>query len=293
MASNNGVFQAPLLKLTGRNYHHWSTQMRVMFESQDLWNLVEEGYKELVQKVGTTPEQIRHDKENKKKDRKALFLIYQTVDENIFERISSSDTSKEAWDSLYKTYRGEDKVKAVRLQTLRCEFDGLKMKESETVEDFYNRVITTVNQMRLNGESLSDKRVVEKILRSLTRKFEYIVVAIEESKDILTLSLEILLGTLQSHELCPRQFDDTSSIEKAFHCRVTPKEDYVEGSSKGRDQRKPLSETQCFYCHKYGHTMKYCKKRKADEGEDANFICEKEAKEGETMLMAMEELDDA
>ncbi|KAL7608264.1 hypothetical protein Lser_V15G12142 [Lactuca serriola] len=136
MASNNGVFQSPLLKLTGKNYHHWSTQMRVLFKSHDLWSLVEDGYKELVQGEGTTPQQILQDKENKKTDPKALFLIYQTVDENIFERILSSNTSKEAWGALYKTYRVEDKVKAIRLQTLRCEFNGLKMKETETVEDF-------------------------------------------------------------------------------------------------------------------------------------------------------------
>ncbi|KAJ9541040.1 hypothetical protein OSB04_027546 [Centaurea solstitialis] len=85
--------------------------------------------------------------------------------------------------ALYKAYLEEDrvkamhimekiKVKAVCLQSLRCEFDNLKMKELETVEDFYNRVITMVNQMRLNGESLHDKRVVEKILRNLTKKFE-------------------------------------------------------------------------------------------------------------------------
>lgn len=59
------------------------------------------------------------------------------------------------------------------------------------------------------------KRIVEKMLRSLTRKFEYIVVAIEESKDSKTLSLESLVGTLQSHELRMRQFDD-SPMEQAF-----------------------------------------------------------------------------
>ena len=102
---------------------------------------------------------------------------------------------------LHRTYRGEDKVKIVRLQTLRCEFDNIKTKESESVEDFYDRVILLLNQMRLNGEAIEDKRVVEKILLSLTRKFEYVVVAIEESKDLSTLSLENLLGILQSHEL--------------------------------------------------------------------------------------------
>ena len=115
--------------------------------------------------------------------------------------------------------------------------------------------------------------------------------AIEESKDVSTLSLENLLGTLQSHELCLRQFDDTSSLERAFHSRVTSKKNYGDGSFKGRDQRMPLSETQCYYCHKYGHTMKYCKKRKEDESEDANFIYGNETKEGDTMFMAIEGLE--
>ena len=37
----------------------------------------------------------------------------------------------------------------VRLQALRGEFDLLKMKESETVEEFYNRTISIVNQLRV------------------------------------------------------------------------------------------------------------------------------------------------
>ncbi|KAL4582817.1 hypothetical protein LXL04_007378 [Taraxacum kok-saghyz] len=69
--------------------------------------------------------------------------------------------------------------------------------------------------MRINGEPIEDKRAVEKILRSLTRKFEYIVVAIEEPKDLAEVSLEGLLGALQSHELRLRQFDDTP-FEQAF-----------------------------------------------------------------------------
>ena len=37
---------------------------------------------------------------------------------------------------LYGTYRWEDKVKIVKLQTLRREFDNLRMKDVESVEDF-------------------------------------------------------------------------------------------------------------------------------------------------------------
>ncbi|KAL4589890.1 hypothetical protein LXL04_002802 [Taraxacum kok-saghyz] len=198
MASQNNIVQTHLPKFTGKNYFHWSIQMRVLFESQDLWEIIEDGITE-----------------------------YNFFIQNI----------KGGLDMLHRTYRGEDKVKIVRLQTLWYEFDNIKMNESESVEDFYDRVILLLNQMRLNGEAIEDKRVVEKILRSLTRKFEYVVVAIEESKYLSTLSLENLLGILQSHELRMRNFDDTSPTEQAFYSQAQSKEcsiDNGEGVSKSK-----------------------------------------------------------
>ena len=41
-----------------------------------------------------------------------------------------------------------------------------------------------VNQIRLNSDELTNQKIVEKILRSLLIKFDNIVVAIEESKDL-------------------------------------------------------------------------------------------------------------
>jgi hypothetical protein len=50
--------------------------------------------------------------------------------------------------------------------------------------------------MKRNGEKLEDVRVMEKILRSLTLKFEHVVTTIEESKDMETISADELLGSL-------------------------------------------------------------------------------------------------
>ncbi|KAL8156643.1 hypothetical protein AgCh_001649 [Apium graveolens] len=75
---------------------------------------------------------------------------------------------------------GVEKVKKVRLQVLRGEFENLKMKR--------------------NGESLDDVRVMEKLLRSLTRKFDYVVSSIEESKILFTISIDELVGSLQAHK---------------------------------------------------------------------------------------------
>ena len=102
--------------------------MKVLYESLDLWSIVDKG---IYQPQNPTAQQEKDLKELEKKDKKVLFMIYQSIDDPIFERISGSKSSKEAQDALHNTYKGQDRVKLVRLQTLQCEFDGLIMKESE------------------------------------------------------------------------------------------------------------------------------------------------------------------
>ncbi|MCH81752.1 copia-type polyprotein, partial [Trifolium medium] len=97
-------------------------------------------------------------------------------------------------------FQGSTKVKRAQLQALRGEFEILRMKEDESVNDYFGRVLATVNKMKIQGETMEQRIVVEKILRSMTRKFNYVVCAIEESNDVETLSIDELQGSLLVHE---------------------------------------------------------------------------------------------
>ena len=64
--------------------------------------------------------------------------------------------AKGAWDTLHSSYKGDNMMKMVRRQTLRSEFDTLKMKNSESIEDYFNQIISIVNQLKVNGEKIED-----------------------------------------------------------------------------------------------------------------------------------------
>ncbi|XP_010466913.1 PREDICTED: uncharacterized protein LOC104747043 [Camelina sativa] len=97
-------------------------------------------------------------------------------------------------------YQGDSRVKQAQLQTLRRNFELLEMKIGESVGDYFARVMVVANDMRNCGDDMQDVKIVEKVLRTLTENFNYIVCLIEELKDIDNLSVDALQSSLQVHE---------------------------------------------------------------------------------------------
>ena len=72
--------------------------MKTLFKSQDLWDLIENGYAD--------PDDEIRLRENRKKDSKALFFIQQAVHDTIFSRIAAVRTLKQAWLILQNEFQG-------------------------------------------------------------------------------------------------------------------------------------------------------------------------------------------
>ena len=118
-----------------------------------------------------------------------------------FKKISSTETTKEAWTILQKTYEGMKTVKDSKLQRLTTNFEEIKMEEDESFDEFYAKLKDIVNFAFNLGETIPKPKIVRKVLRYLPERFHTKITAIEESKDIDKIPLTELVGNLQTYEL--------------------------------------------------------------------------------------------
>ena len=84
---------------------------------------------------------------------------------------------------------------------LESKFESLKMMEHETISNFNSKLCDITNKAFTFGEKCSDTKLARKTLRSLSERFAYKVTAIEEARDVNTMKLDELMGSLQTFEL--------------------------------------------------------------------------------------------
>ena len=75
------------------------------------------------------------------------------------------------------------------------------MSNDKCFDELYAKLNNIVNSAYNLGEIYDQPKIVRKILRSLTEDFRPKVTAITESKDVDSIPVDKLVGSLQSYEL--------------------------------------------------------------------------------------------
>ena len=95
--------------------------------------------------------------------------------------------------------------------------ENIRMHENKNFSSFYFELSDIVNSSFNLGELISDLKVVRKILRSLLEIFKPKVTAIKESKDIDSMRVDELVGSIQTYEMTiPSSQKSKDSAFKAF-----------------------------------------------------------------------------
>ncbi|RDX68755.1 hypothetical protein CR513_52217, partial [Mucuna pruriens] len=150
-------------------------------------------------------------------------------------------------------------------------------------------------------KNVSDLSVIEKILHSMTLRYDYVVCSIEESQNLDSMIVDELQSSLLVHE--QRMNGHNSHEEQAL--KVAQDETSTgrgrgrnvfqggvtrgRGRGRGRGGKQPIDKAtiQWDYCHKFGHFLSECPKKRQDSR--ANYV---EGGQEAVLLMAQHSTDD-
>ncbi|GJU47382.1 hypothetical protein Tco_1204648 [Tanacetum coccineum] len=154
------------------SFIYWKNRFETYVKSKDLdlWHVITNGdFQPIIQNPETKLDEVipfeKQTDDLKKrlaKNNEAKMVIYNALPRKEYERIFMCNTAKEIWKTLLITHQGNSQVKDNKIDLLNY---------------------------------------VRKFLRALHPKWRAKVTAIEESKDLTSLSLDELIGNLKVHEM--------------------------------------------------------------------------------------------
>ena len=123
------------------------------------------------------------------------------MSKKVVTKVLTCNSAKQLWDKLGTIYAGDSKVRREKLQTLKAQFEGLKMKEKENICQCFERIGTIVNAVRGLGQNVLDDEIVDKVLRTFPMVYNPKVSTLEDREDIDKLTFDELYGILIAYEL--------------------------------------------------------------------------------------------
>ncbi|GJT67922.1 hypothetical protein Tco_1019402 [Tanacetum coccineum] len=97
--------------------------------------------------------------------------------------------------------RGNSQVKDNKIDFLVQQYEQFTIPEEESIDNGFARFNTISTSLKELDGGFSSKKYVRKFLRALHPKWRAKVTAIEESKDLTSLSLDELIGNLKVYEV--------------------------------------------------------------------------------------------
>ncbi|GJV28747.1 hypothetical protein Tco_1385195 [Tanacetum coccineum] len=204
----------PLFESDG--FIYWKNRFETYVKSKDLdlWHIITYGDFPPVQNNSETKkdEIVPFDKQSddlKKKlakNNEAKVVIYNALPRKEYEIIFMCKTAKEIWDILLITHQGNSQVKDNKIDLLVQQYEQFTISEEELIDNGFARFNTIITSVKSLDEGFSRKNYVRKFLRALHPKWRPKVTAIEELKDLTSLSLDELIGNLKVYEVIIKKY---------------------------------------------------------------------------------------
>nr|GMD40965.1 Putative transposon Ty5-1 protein [Ipomoea batatas] len=222
--------------------------MEAYLEANDLWDAVKEDYEVPPLTDNPTMAQLKSHNLKKSRKSKAKATLFAAVSEEIFTRIMNQKSAFDIWNFLKTEYAGDEKLKGMQKLNLIREFEMQQMKESKTIKEYTDKLLSIANKIR----------------------FDATISSMESSKDLSTITLAELNSALQAQEQ-RRLMRIEGSMEGALQAKLqinhgekdkkkSSKKNSRDAANSNKGEKK-RDFPPCKHCGKKGHPPFKCWKR--------------------------------
>ena len=143
-----------------------------------------------------------------------------------YDDIKGGNTTHKMWKTLSNIYGGDDNFKRAKRESLRGNFDDMKIKEGENAAQYGARMKEVVSSIRSLGGQLPKEIVSSKYLRTLLPIYAIRVSAIQELRCVPrnTLTFEGIIGRLTAFELSNFDNYKLDNFDSTFKAKMTIKD---------------------------------------------------------------------
>jgi hypothetical protein len=156
--------------------------MKIKLQARNLWEAIEPGDVTL------------------QEDRMTLDAITSAVLQEMLTSLAVKAIAIEAWEAVRSLRIRSEAAQNMRAQRLRTEFESIRFKEGETIDDFTMCLGSLVVKLDTLEEMIKEQQVVQKLLPVVPKHLSQVAVTIEVTQDLSKLTLEDAGGRLRAAE---------------------------------------------------------------------------------------------
>jgi hypothetical protein len=168
--------------LTKVNYTEWSLRMKLKLQARDLWDVIECGDGDY------------------RDDQNTLDAICSVVPVEMIATLVMKETASDAWEAIKTLRIGDERRRAVTAQTLRTEYETIKLLSDEAIEDFALRFKGVLQRLADLGDPEPEEKALKKYLRVVCPRYKQLVASMEAFADLSKMSIKEVTGTLKSSD---------------------------------------------------------------------------------------------
>jgi gag-polypeptide of LTR copia-type len=134
----------------------------------DVWSIIEHEYEP---KFNTTTHSLTTESQiDKSLNDCAVNTILNSISEPIALVFGNMTSARDMWLTLLNKFEGNTQIKKTKIMGLGTKFENFKMEDHESIEEMHNKLISIQNEFSDLGESLTNNKVVGKILRVMLQR---------------------------------------------------------------------------------------------------------------------------